>query len=153
MTVVHHNSESAAEALAFIEQSRTRLAAASDVPPLRHAVFAAMMGTPVASSAAPFPLRIALMVGLFAGIAWVVRWDRRRTGMFVNGYRAGRTRWVALTLLAVILPIHVAGVWLATERGIGWAPLALGVLAAAIAYAGSLWWCRVFRREMLGTLA
>ncbi|MCI1141587.1 hypothetical protein MOP88_03295 [Sphingomonas sp. WKB10] len=36
-------------------------------------------------------------------------------------------------------------------RDLGPAPLALA--AAAIAYAGSLWWCRVFRRELLGSLA
>ena len=148
-----HNSANAAEALAFIEQSRLRLAAASDVPPLRHAAFAALMGGMVASTAAPFPLRMALLAGLFAAMAWIIRWDRRRMGMFINGYRAGKTRWVTAALLLVILPIHILGVWLATERGVAWAPLALGLAAAAIAYGGSLWWCRVFRRELLGSLA
>lgn len=148
-----HNSVDAAEALAFIEQSRLRLAAASDVPPLRHAAFAALMGGMVASTAVPFPFRFALLAGLFAAIAWIVRWDRRRMGMFINGYRAGRTRWVTAAMLLVILPIHITGVWLATERGVHWAPLPLALVAAAIAYAGSVWWCRVFRRELLGSLA
>ena len=148
-----HNSDTAAEALAFIEQSRLRLAAASDVPPARHAAFAALMGTLVASTAAPFPLRMALLAGLFAAMAWIIRWNRRRMGMFINGYRAGKTRWITAAMLLVILPIHMLGVWLATDRGLHWAPLALGLFAAAIAYAGSVWWCRVFRRELLGSVA
>ena len=148
-----HNSANAAEALAFIEQSRLRLAAASDVPPIRHAAFAALMGGMVASTAVPFPLRFAMIAGLFAAIAWIVRWDRRRMGMFINGYRAGRTRRVTAVMLLVILPIHMLGVWLAADRGVTWAPLPLALVAAAIAYAGSLLWCRVFRRELLGSLA
>ena len=148
-----HNSANAAEALAFIEQSRLRLAAASDVPPIRHAAFAALMGGMVASTAVPFPLRFALIAGLFAAIAWIVRWDRRRMGMFINGYRAGKTRWITAALMLATLPLYVLGLWLALDRGIGWAPVPFGVLATALAYGGSVWWCRVFRREMLGAIA
>lgn len=147
------NSEAAAQALAFIEQSRVKLAAASETPPLRHLAFAALMGVLVASPAVPLPYRFVVLVGIFAAIAWIIRWDRKRMGMFINGYRAGRTRWVTGALLLVILPLHMLGLWLALDRGIDWAPLPLGVVAAALAYGGSVWWCRVFRREMLDGVA
>lgn len=150
---MEQTGETAAQALAFIEQSRVRLAAASDVPPARHAAFAGLMGALVASTAVPLPLRFAVLVGIFAAIAWIIRWDRKRMGMFINGYRAGKTRRVTGALLLAILTLHVLGLWLAAERGWGWAPVPLGVIAAGLAYAGSLWWCRVFRREMLGSLA
>lgn len=147
------NSEAAAQALAFIEQSRVKLAAASETPPLRHLAFAALMGVLIASPAVPLPYRFVVLVGIFAAIAWIIRWDRKRMGMFINGYRAGRTRWVTGALLLVILPLHMLGLWLALDRGIDWAPLPLGVVAAALAYGGSVWWCRVFRREMLDGVA
>ncbi len=150
---MEQSSEAAAQALAFIEQSRVRLAAASETPPSRHLAFAALMGALVASPAAPFPFRIVILVGIFAAIAWIIRWDRRRMGMFVNGYRAGKTRRVTAALLLAILPLHMIGLWLALDRGVAWAPLPLGLVAMALAYGGSIWWCRVFRREMLGAIA
>ena len=146
-------SEAAAQALAFIEQSRVKLAAASDVPPARHAAFAVLMGALVASPAVPLPFRFVVLVGIFASVAWIIRWDRRRMGMFINGYRAGKTRWITAALMLATLPLYVLGLWLALDRGIGWAPVPFGVLATALAYGGSVWWCRVFRREMLGAIA
>lgn len=147
------NSRTAAEAIAFIEQSRVRLAAAAEVPPSRHAAFAALMGVWVASPALPLPFRFVVIVGIVAAMIWIIRWDRRRMGMFINGYRAGKTRRVTGLLLLAIMPLYVAGVWLTLERQIAWAPLPLALVAAGLAYAGSVWWCRVFRREMLGSIA
>jgi len=150
---MEHSSETAAQALAFIEQSRVRLAAASETPPLRHAAFAMLMGLLVASPAVPFPFRIAVLVGIVAAIAWIIRWDRRRMGMFINGYRAGKTRRVTAVLLIAILPLHLASIWLTVDHAIWWAPLPLGVAASVLAWGCSIWWCRVFRHEMLGRLA
>ncbi|PVE59358.1 hypothetical protein DC429_02835 [Arthrobacter sp. TPD3018] len=148
-----HNSANAAEALAFIEQSRLRLAAASGVPPIRHAAFAALIGALVASPMAPGISRFVVLIGIFVALIAIIRWDRRRMGMFINGYRAGKTRWITFAMLGVILPLHMLGFWLMIDHGIRWAPLALALVASAIAYGGSVWWCRVFRRELLGSLA
>ena len=83
----------------------------------------------------------------------VIRWDRRRTGMFINGYRAGRTRRVTFAMLACMLPLYGLSAWMAIDRGSWIGPLALGLGAGAIAYSFSKTWCRVFRREMLGQSA
>lgn len=147
---MEQSSEAAAQALAFIEQSREKLAAASETPPARHVAFALLMGVLVASPMLPFSLRVAALVGIFAATLWIIRWDRRRMGMFINGYRAGKTRWVTVALLLVILPLHVASIWLSLAPATWWAPLPLGFVAVVLAYGGSLWWCRVFRRELLG---
>lgn len=150
---MEQNSETAAQALAFIEQSRVKLAAATETPPLRHAAFAALMGALVASPAVPFPFRFLVLVAIFAAVAWIVRWDRRRMGIFVNGYRAGKTRWVTAALLLAVLPLYLIAMWLSLDHAIWWAPLPLGLAAAVIAYGGSVWWCWVFRRELLGVAA
>lgn len=137
------------DALAAIDRSRAQLVAASDTPPLRHLAFAALMGTLVAAPAIPVaPLRMGVFALLLVGVALIVQWDRRRTGMFVNGYRAGATRWVTFAILAVCLGLYGVSNWLALGRHLVWPSLALGIAATAIAYMGSLWWCRVFRREM-----
>lgn len=150
---MEQSSETAAQALAFIEQSRVKLAAATETPPLRHAAFAALMGVLVASPAVPVPFRFLVLVAIFAAAAWIVRWDRRRMGLFVNGYRAGKTRWVSGALLVAVLPLYLIATWLTLDLAIWWAALPLGLVAAAMAYGGSVWWCRVFRRELLGTVA
>ena len=54
---------------------------------------------------------------------------------------------------ALRLPLYALGAWLSVARGIGWAPVPLALVATAIAYAGSVWWSRVFRREMLAGVA
>ena len=143
----------AAEALAFIESSRVRLAAASHTPPSRHLAFAAMMGGLVATPVLPEWLRFVALAGLCLAVPLMIRWDRRRSGMFVNGYRAGATRRVTLALLATILPLYAINYWLVLVRHQTTLPILLALAAGGLAYAGSLWWCRVFEREMLGEVA
>ncbi|MEG3164906.1 hypothetical protein U1701_09890 [Sphingomonas sp. PB2P19] len=150
---MEYSSDNAAEALAFIEQSRVKLAAASETPVLRHLVFAGLMGALTASPAVPLPYRFAVFALIALTLPMIIRWDRRRMGMFINGYRAGKTRMVTAAILVTVLPLYILAAWLSAERGVGWAPLPLGLVATGIAYAGSVWWCRVFRREMLAGVA
>ncbi|MBE7218685.1 MAG: hypothetical protein INR64_09465 [Caulobacteraceae bacterium] len=138
----------AADALAAMHASQTRLARAAACPPERHLVFAAMMAAYVACPAAPIVAMLAIDAALLVGVALVIRWDQRRTGMFVNAYRSGRTRRVMAVLLPCMLALYALSYWLAKMRGITWAPLALAAPAALLAYLGSAWWQRVFVREL-----
>ena len=142
------SSTEAAEALAAMRASQVRLAQAADCPPERHLAFAALMGGIIATPVLPFPYAILAEGLLLLGIGLVIRWDRRRTGMFINGYRAGRTRPLTFLLVAVIVVLYMAGVWLVRDRGIWWAPLVTGVIAAGVGYYFSTVWQRIFRREM-----
>lgn len=142
------SSTEAAEALAAMRASQVRLAQAADCPPERHLAFAALMGGIIATPVLPFPYAILAEGLLLLGIGLVIRWDRRRTGMFINGYRAGRTRPLTFLLVAVIVVLYMAGVWLARDRGIWWAPLVTGAIAAGVGYYFSTVWQRIFRREM-----
>jgi hypothetical protein len=146
--VMQPSSVEAAEALAAMRASQARLALAANCPPQRHFAFAVLLGGLVATPALrPFYALLAEGV-LLIGIAVLVRWDRRRTGMFINGYRAGRTRPLTFLLLAVVLALYAAGFWLSRGRGLWWGPLATGAVAAAIAFQASVVWKRIFRREM-----
>jgi hypothetical protein len=141
------NAEAAA-ALAAMRESRERLARAIDCPPERHLAFAALMGGLVACQAAAPMFTLLIEAALLVGLVLLIAWDRRRTGMFINGYRAGRTIYVTLALLVFTLAMLGLTVWLKEEHGLVWAPLAGGALVAAVAYPASTIWQRIYLREL-----
>jgi hypothetical protein len=138
----------AAAALSAMQESRARLAAVANCPPERHLAFAGILGGLVASQAAPPFVTMALEALFFAAIGLVVLWDRKRTGMFINGYRAGRTRPMTFSLLAVALSLGALGIWLKLSYGLVWAPVACGVVVAIAAYFMSAAWQNIYRREL-----
>lgn len=141
------NAAEAREALSRIDASRAQLARAANCPPERHLAFAAVMGgwalTPLAG-----PYQIVALAPLLLAVALIVQWDRRRMGMFVNGYRRGRTRYVIAAMLLLVLPLYLASVYSAFEAKLVWPSIALAAAVAVIAYFGSTVWQRVFRREL-----
>lgn len=142
------DSLEAADALATIRASRSQLVTACDTPPSRHLAFAGLMGMLVAAPAVPLPWRFGVLAAMLIGVALVIRWDRRRTGMFVNGYRAGRTRKVSFAMLAFSMALYGVSVWLADGRHMIWPSLVLGGIATIGCWIGSRYWCSVFEREM-----
>lgn len=145
------SSTEAAQALAAMRESRAQLAAAATCPPERHLAFSGLLGGLVASQAAPTPWPLVIEGVLLAGVGLVVIWDRRRTGMFINGYRAGRTRPLTFSLLAVALSLLALGIWLKVDRGLFWAPIACGAVVAVVSYFASAFWQRIYRRELQET--
>ena len=142
------DASEAADALSAMQASRDRLAALANCPPQRHLAFAALLGGLVACQAAP-PTAVLLFEAVFmVGVALIVLWDRRRTGMFINGYRAGRTRPLTFALLAITLALGALGVWLKEERGVVWAPIPCGIAVAIVAYGMSALWQNIYRREL-----
>ena len=140
----------AADALAAVQASKAQLLKAASCPPERHLAFAGLMTGLVACPAAPVPVMLGIEALLLLGVAAVVQWDRRRTGMFVNGYRVGKTLWVTLPALVIELSLFGLGMWLSKERGIAWAPLVLAAPAFVIALGASLLWGRVWKGELQG---
>ena len=139
--------EEARAALDAKGAAERRLAAAADCPPWRHALFGLVMGALVATPALALPLRLVALALILFGIAGIVAWDRRRMGMFVNGYRRGKTLIVSFALLAIVLTLYLfsARAGLAGDR---LTPLLLGVVAFIISVVGSVTWQRVFVREL-----
>src|SRR5690606_29212662 len=85
-----------------------------------------------------------------AGVAWLVTDDRRRYGMFVNGYRKGRT--LPLTLLLVAVMLGAMGIQIyARAQGLPlWVKLAIAGGAFVVAMVASIGWTRVYERELKG---
>ena len=63
-------------------------------------------GRPGATPAFELPIRISILVALLALVPIIIHSDRKRMGMFINGYRRGKTKIVALTILAVELSLY-----------------------------------------------
>lgn len=139
---------SAAESLGAMRQSQAKLAAAADCPPARHLAFAAVAGGYVAAPAAPFTVWMVLVAVLLLAVGAIVQWDKRRTGVFVNGWRNGATRPLTLAFAGMMLTLYAIAFYFGQERHDPWTPLALGAVTAALAYPMSARWQRIWRREL-----
>jgi hypothetical protein len=142
--MLHEEAQAALEAKQAAEH---RLASAAECPPWRHAVFALLMAALVATTALPLALRLVAAALILLCVAAVVQSDRRRMGLFVNGYRRGKTRIVTFAMLAAILPLYVysARAGLDGDRLV---PLLLAGVTFVISLVGSIVWQRVFVREL-----
>lgn len=141
--------DEARAALAAVDRTQADLAALGQCPPWRHTAFGAVMGVLIMGQGVEPPYTWWLFGAAFIGAVGIALHDRRKYGVFVNGYRRGRTRVVALTLVAAMLLVTALQMWL-RESGTA---LALRGLVALAAAAGATWfsvaWNAVFRREML----
>lgn len=140
--------EDALRMLAEIRAANTTMAQRAKAPTWYHPVFGLLMGGLVAVQGQPIPLMIAYYVVMVIGLALLVRAYRRHTGMWVNGYRAGRTRWVAVGLAAITTVANLISVWLVRERGETLAPLVFGGLVAVIVTIGGFVWQAAFRADL-----
>lgn len=138
----------AMSALAAKRDAEAQIARACNCPPWRHAVFGLLMGALVASPAFEFGVRTVILVLILCCIPIIIQSDRKRLGMFINGYRRGKTRLVAVGTLLVELSIYAVSVYYGLSLDNHVVPLPLGVLGVLVGIAGSLLWQRVFVREL-----
>lgn len=142
------DQDEAREALAAIQGAKDRLATRMDYPLWRHSAFGVISGMLVTSAVAPPLLFVVLYVPSMAALLWLGRGDKLRTGVFVNGWRKGRTLPVSILLLLVLL-----GLMALALKGHGQpfpAPVTLlaGGVAMVLGTLGSIWWQRVYIAEL-----
>lgn len=143
------NADEANQALDAVASAKRSIAAACAAPLWRHAAFAVVMALLILSVAAGQPFWLLPWALSMVGVASLFWWDRRQTGMFVNGYRRGRTLPLTIALLIVITGLAVAAI---RFRDDGEPLLALLTVPVAfvVALVTSLWWERIFLAEMGG---
>jgi maltodextrin utilization protein YvdJ len=144
------NPIEARAALDSVGDAQRALALKATYCPLwRHAAFAAIMAALVLGPGFGMMVQIPTFVLAMAATALLVIDDRRRYGVFVNGYRKGPTLLVALALPAVMLATVFAEIH-AHEHGLSLATkLGIAALAFLFAFAASIAWNRIYRRELL----
>lgn len=140
--------DEARAALAAKGDTQRQLAAAAVYPQWRHAIFGVMMAglvlVPVLSPGG----RIAMLVVLLCAVPLIVHADRERSGMFINGYRRGKTLYVTFALLALELMLIAISFHRAMEFDDRHTAFLLAPLAVAVGWIGGIIWQRVMIAEL-----
>ena len=138
----------AAAGLEAARATRTKLAGKTRCPPYMHAVFGALLGSLIASEAASHRGTLiiegaVIVIGLAIFFA-----QRRRLGFFINGYRRGRTRPVALAIVGLYLGLFSLAAYLKEADGLHWPAVMLGLIMFGTGTWASTLWQGRFRAEM-----
>ncbi|MDP1736461.1 MAG: hypothetical protein Q8L23_03365 [Caulobacter sp.] len=137
-----------AEALESVRKSRAAVAERLATGSLSYdLIYSALVAGMVAGWAAPRPWPIIVIGACTVGLALLARHWARRRGLWVSGVTPVRARWVAIGLGAVMVGLLMVAVALSRSGDQVPAILGLAAAAAAIAFAASRLWLKVFRRE------
>jgi hypothetical protein len=82
------------------------------------------------------------------GLAVLVAAYRRTRGVWIPGYRAGRTRWVAVGGAVVYAALFMGCVYLKRDLHLDGACLVGGVIMTAVARAHCYLWEKAYRRDL-----
>jgi hypothetical protein len=139
------------KALDLLQSVNRRMAERAEAPGWYHVTLGLLVGGLVAVQEAPVLWRFIYFVPYGIGLLLLVRAYKRHTGLWIPGYRAGRTRWVAMggALLTVALML-LAG-WANLEGHLQGAYLVSGVLVAAVVTATGYIWHWAYRRDLGAT--
>lgn len=140
--------DAARRALEDAQKVRADIADKVRCPPSRHLAMGVVMGGMIAGEAASPPISLAILAICLGGVVLLVVDARKRLGFFVNGYRRGKTLWVAIGLLVFVEAVLASSIWLKEVRHILWAPIVGGLIVAPVATAASYLWQSVYRTEM-----
>lgn len=120
-----------------------------EYPAWRYAAFGLMMALIVLSQGFGSALKAALFVTAMAMLVWMLRDDRRRYGVFVNGYRKGRTLPMTIALVGFVLLAMGAEIYAYANDWAVAAKLAIAGAVFVVATLASVWWTRIYQRELL----
>jgi len=137
------------DALRAVRLTREQLAFQARWSFARHASVGVLLGVMIASFALPDGWPIAVVAACLVATVLIVRRDRQRDGFFVSGYRPGRTLPVTIALLVISFGALLAAIVLKADKGVIWAPIAIGLVLAVLATAASILWERVYRQELM----
>jgi hypothetical protein len=100
-----------------------------------------------AVQAAPIVVACAGTIACFAVLTVMLVLGKRRSALRVNVLRSAATRRVAIGLFLAVEAVYGGSVWVKYAQQIAWAPIAGGVVIAAIALVGGSLYQRALRTE------
>ena len=140
--------EDASRMLAEVQAANSEMAERAKAPVWYHPALGLLMGGLAAVQAAPVAWQYGYFVVAGLGVWLLVKAYIRKTGMWVNGYRAGRTRIVAVSLATLTAATMLTSAWLFHSKHVTFAPLVAGVIVATIATVAGFVWEAAFRKDL-----
>lgn len=137
-----------ADLLAELRAANEDLARRAVAPVWYHPALGLLLGGLIALQGASLPFMGAYYALFSIALVMLVAAYKKHTGLWVNGYRAGRTRVVAIGLGATFTVLALGSIWLQRNAGMTSAPLIGGVIVAVITTVGGFVWEAAFRRDL-----
>lgn len=130
--------------------SRQRLAdtAEHSFGPARHAAFALLSSGFIANAAVPIPWMWTSETVLMLSIVLIYRWNLRRSGMFISGYRRGKTRALTFAMLGVTALLNIVFYISAQLYDNRIIVIFVAIAEFILAYGFSVMWKRTYFREL-----
>lgn len=143
------DSDEAREALEQVSATHARMAETVGRYPLwRHAIFGALFFALIGSVSISTSVQLAAIPIQLAIIFLIVRSDRQRMGVFINGYRRGATLPLTLGMVVVSVGLVHAAMTLRQDGSGVVLKMALATLSFLIATGFSVYWQRIFQLEL-----
>jgi hypothetical protein len=140
--------EDALRMLAEVQAANNEMAKRAKAPVWYHPALGLLMGGLAAVQAAPIGWQYGYFVVVGVGLWLLVKAYTRKTGMWIYGYRAGRTRIVAVALATLTGATMLTSGWLFHFKHITFAPFVAGGIVAVAATVAGFVWEAAFRRDM-----
>lgn len=138
----------AARMLAEVDAARTDMARRAVAPVWYHPALGLLIGGLVAVQGQSLWIIGPYYAVFLLGLMGLVHAYRAHTGVWINGYRKGRTMVVAVGLAALVTTIMLGSAWLSRERGLAVAPVIGGLLVALLTTGGGFVWEMAYRRDL-----
>lgn len=113
-------------------------------------LYGLLSGAIVLGGGLPQPAGLLVLAAGIAGLTILYRTWANGAGISLNGYRAGRTRVIAIGVAVVMTGLMLAGMVLRMSYGIAWAPFAAGAIAVPVAAFASAMWDHAWRAQIMG---
>lgn len=134
--------------LAEVQAAKAELARRAVAPIWYHPALGLLIGGLVAVQGARLSFIGAYYAAFSIGLILLVAAYKKHTGLWVSGYRSGRTRVVAIALAVTVTLIMLGSLWLQRSAGATWAMPVGGAMTAVIITAGGFVWEAAFRRDL-----
>lgn len=134
--------------LAEVQAAKAELARRAVAPIWYHPALGLLIGGLVAVQGARLSFIGAYYAAFSIGLILLVAAYKKHTGLWVSGYRSGRTRVVAIGLAVTVTLIMLGSLWLQRAAGVTWAMPLGGAVTAVIITAGGFAWEAAFRRDL-----
>lgn len=143
-----HMNEDTLRMLAEVDAAKADMARRAKAPTWYHPALGLLIGGLIAVQGQPIQVMLGVYAAYIAGLVLLMRAYKRHTGLWINGYRAGRTRWVAIGLAGLGMLGALIAIWLVRERGLTQAPLVFGAIVAVIVTVGGFVWEAAYRADL-----